>query len=330
MGINRSQFKKILNNIDQKRLRNQQRHYDRKDTVYKQLPGLKAIDERIATLSSGATRKVIKNPARREEIMTTLRSEIGTLTKQKEALLIDHGYSIDYLKPLFDCKDCEDTGFVEGERCHCLKNELMNFAYGQSNLGHILSQENFSTYSLDYYSAKAAAEGKKSPKDIASRNYKICCDFAAKFGQNYSNLLLHGQAGLGKTFLCNSIAKEVLDQGHSVIYLTAFHLFKLISEYRFRNEDDQVSYDDIQAIYDCDLLIIDDLGTENSNSFTTSELFSLINSRLLDEKPVVISTNLSPNTLGTQYTDRIVSRIIGNYLSLGFIGSDIRLQKKFS
>jgi DNA replication protein DnaC len=262
--------------------------------------------------------------------MTTLKAEISTLTRQKEALLIDHGYSSDYLKPLFDCKDCEDTGFVEGERCHCLQNELMNFAYGQSNLGHILSQENFNTYSLDYYSAEALVKGKKSPKDIASRNYKICYDFAAKFGQTYSNLLLHGQAGLGKTFLCNSIAKEVLDQGHSVIYLTAFHLFKLISEYRFRNDDDQVSYDDIQAIYDCDLLIIDDLGTENSNSFTTSELFSLINSRLLDEKPVVISTNLSPNTLGTQYTDRIVSRIIGNYLSLGFLGSDIRLQKKFN
>lgn len=330
MGINRSQFKKILNNIDQRRLRNQQLHYDRKDKVYKQLSGLKVIDERIASLSSGATRKIIENPTRRDEIMTTLQSEIRGLSAQKEALLIDHGYSADYLKPIFNCKDCQDTGFIEGERCHCLQDELMTFAYGQSNLGHVLDLENFNTFSLDYYSSDPTIEGKKTPQDMASRNYRICHDFAVKFGQSYSNLLLHGQAGLGKTFLCNSIAKEVLDQGHSVIYLTAFHLFRLISDYRFRNEDDLISYDDIQAIYDCDLLIIDDLGTENSNSFTTSELFSLINSRLLDEKPVVISTNLSPNTLGTQYTDRIVSRIIGNYLSLGFIGTDIRLKKKFS
>lgn len=329
MSINRTQFKKILATIEQRRLRNQQLHYERKDSLYKSYPELKATDERIASLTSGATRKIIEAPARKEAIMASLQEEIQALSKKKEAVLTAAGYDKDYLKPIYDCKDCGDTGYVEGERCHCLRKEMMRYAYGQSNIGDILNQENFDTFSLDFYS-EHGQDGRKSPRAIAERNYRICQDFALNFDlADKRNLLLHGQAGLGKTFLCNAIAKEVLGQGHSVIYMTAFHLFRVIGAYRFRNEGEPVTYDDIQAIYDCDLLIIDDLGTENANSFTTSELFSLINSRLLDGKPVVISTNLTPNTLGSQYTDRIVSRILGSYLSLGFIGSDIRIQKKF-
>ena len=330
MGIDRSQFKKILNIIDQRRLKNQQLHYERKDRLYREFTELKTIDEKIASLSSGATRRMMENPGHRDTIMAELQTEIQTLTRRKESILLDAGYSSDYLKPIYDCHDCEDTGYINGEKCHCLKEEIMKYAYGQSNLSHVLAIENFETFSLDYYSDTPLKEGQKSPKSIAQRNYKICYDFSLNFGKSNTNLLLFGQAGLGKTFLCNAIAKEILDQGHSVIYVTAFHLFKMISAYRFRKDDDPVSYEDIQAIYDCDLLIIDDLGTENSNSFTTSELFSLLNSRLLDEKPVVISTNLNPSSLTDQYSDRIASRIIGNYLTLGFVGSDIRIKKKFN
>jgi len=330
MSISPSQFKKILTKIDQKRLKNQQVHYNRKDSLYKTFPELKATDDAIASLTTGATRQIIENPTRRDQIQASLQQEIKALSKKKEDLLVANGYDPDYLKPLFDCKDCGDTGYVDGVRCHCLQKELMHYAYGQSNIGEVLRKENFDSFLLDFYSDQSPAADRKSPREMAARNYKVCYDFAVNFTkESKNNLLLHGQAGLGKTFLCNAIAKEVLDQGYSVIYLTAFHLFRIIAEYRFRNDDDQISYDDLQSMYDCDLLIIDDLGTENANSFTTSELFSLINSRLLEDKPVVISTNLTPGTLGQQYTDRIVSRILGSYLSLGFTGSDIRIQKKF-
>lgn len=329
MGVNRSQFKKIINIIDQKRLRNQQIHYERKEKLYSDFPELQATDERIARLSSGATMKIIENPGRREEIMATLQQEIKSLTAKKEAVLADNGYDPDYLKPLYDCKDCDDTGYVDGIRCHCLQNEILKFAYGQSNLDHTLQEENFDTFSLEYYSPDAPAPDLESPREMATLNYRACYDFAVNFGTRFNNLILYGQAGLGKTFLCNCIAKEVLDHGFSVIYLTAFQLFRMIETYRFHNDEDQVSFDDIQAIYDCDLLIIDDLGTEINNAFTTSELFSLINSRLLDEKPIVISTNLNPKGWTDQYSDRIVSRIIGHYLSLEFTGTDIRLQKQF-
>lgn len=329
MGISRSQFNKILNTINQKKIRNQQTYNARKDVLYKDFPEFKTIDERIASISMGATRKVLASPGQRAAIMEKLTSEIHTLSKRRQTLLESNNFPSDYLEPIYDCHDCEDTGFVEGERCHCLQKEIMKFSYGKSNLTHTLSSENFDHFSLDYYSNDVPEGESKSPRAIAKRNYKTCYNFASHIGTHSNNLLLHGKAGLGKTFLCNCIAKEALDQGFNVIYLTAFQLFRLIREYRF-NYDTDLSIDDIDAVYQCDLLIIDDLGTEGSNSFTTSELFSLINDRLLNEKPVVISTNLSPNELVNQYSDRIISRVLGHYLSLKFLGSDIRLQKKFS
>ncbi len=329
MGLNRSQFNKIRNIIDQRKLRNQQNHYQRKETVYGLFPELKTMDQRIAALSSGATRKIIENPTDKDRIMSVLKSEIQEISAKKSALLEANGYPEDYLKPIYDCALCEDTGYVDGERCRCLINEILKFSYGQSNLAHIMQEENFDTFDLTYYSDQSPDSNQESPREIASLNYKTCYDFAVNFGKEYNNLILYGQAGLGKTFLCNSIAKEVLDRGFSVIYLTAFQLFRLIETYRFHNGDDQVSYEDIQALHDCDLLIIDDLGTEVNNAFTTSELFSIINNRLLTEKPIVISTNLDPKGWTQHYSDRIVSRIIGHYLSLGFVGSDIRVQKKF-
>lgn len=328
MSIGQAQFKKILGTIDQKRLRNQQLHYDRKAKLYAAYPRLQQLDETIAEKSSSITRRILERPGSREALMKELHDTIHDLSQEKATLLEAAGYPSDYLKPIYDCYDCHDTGFIEGDRCHCLKKELIRFSYNQSNLSHVLAEENFDTFSLNYYSEAPIDSGKKSPREMASRNYKACYSFATNFSASYNNLILHGQAGLGKTFLCNAIAKEVLDQGYTVIYMTAFNLFRTIENYRFHNDEGQLQPEDIAAIYECDLLIIDDLGTEVTNAFTNSELFSLINSRLLEQKPIVISTNLNPSSWTNVYSDRIVSRIYGNYLSLGFVGQDIRLKKR--
>lgn len=327
MSLGRSQFNRILNIIDQRRLKNQQLHQERKDQLNKLIPELASIDRDISSTSMSLTRDIIANPDRREEIAETLKRSVKSLAAQKQQLLLDAGYPQNYLEPIYTCSDCKDTGFINNEKCHCLKKEIINFAYAQSNLDHILKSENFEHFSLDVYSDQVDSNIGKSPRDIAARNHKVCYNFTADFGKTFDNLILYGQAGLGKTFLCNCIAKELLDHSKSVIYLTAFNLFKLLENYRFHNDESGISYETIQEIYQCDLLIIDDLGTELNNAFTTSELFSLINARLLDEKPIVISTNLSPNGLANQYSDRIVSRIFGNYKVLNFIGSDIRLQQ---
>lgn len=327
MALGRSQFNRILNIIDQRKLRNQQLHQERKDAVYKALPVLHELDVEISSLTMSMTREIIQNPDRREQITESLKQRVQSLSADKKQLLEDAGYPSDYLDPIYTCSDCQDTGFIDNEKCHCLKKEMINYAYAQSNLDHILEEENFDTFNLGFYSTENDPDIGKSPRDIAERNYKVCYNFTADFGKTFDNLILYGQAGLGKTFLCNCIAKELLDHGKSVIYLTAFNLFKLLENYRFHNEESEIAFETIQEIYRCDLLIIDDLGTELNNTFTTSELFSLINVRLLDEKPIVISTNLSPSGLANQYSDRIVSRIFGNYKVLNFIGSDIRLQK---
>lgn len=327
MGLTKSQFKRILNTIDQRRLKNQQIHYKRKDDLYTKYPELQKIDETISSSSTQITRMIVENPQKRDELLSDLKNHIKILSEQKKSILTQAGFTSDYLKPIYSCCDCQDTGFIENQKCHCLKQDIIDFSYNQSNLEHVLSKETFDNFSFDYYSSTVDEKIGKSPRAIAERNYKVCYSFATQFGNKYNNLILYGQAGLGKTYLCNCIAKEVLDSGYTVIYLTSFSLFKLLENYRFHNDEGQVTMEEIQTIYSCDLLIVDDLGTEINNAFTTSELFNLINTRLLDHKPIVVSTNLSPSGWSQQYSERIVSRIIGNYLSLGFIGSDIRLKQ---
>lgn len=225
------------------------------------------------------------------------------------------------------CPDCRDTGYVNGRRCHCFEQAAINLVYTQSNLKEILERENFSTFSFDYYSADDInpATGRSSletAKDAVAK----CHDFIDHFDSTFSNLYLYGDTGIGKTFLSNCIAKELLDRGHSVIYFTAFQLFDILSKGVFkRDEEALLSH---RNIFDCDLLIIDDLGTELSNSFTTSQLFLCINERILRQKSTIISTNLGMNQLADIYSERVLSRISSNYTLLKLFGADIRILKR--
>ena len=169
-----------------------------------------------------------------------------------------------------------------------------------------------------------------SPKENIKQIYSHCIRFIEQFDDNFDNLIFYGNSGLGKTFLCNCIAKDLLDRGKTVIYLTAFQLFQLFEQVRFNKDDEENSSRNyLDTIFTVDLLIIDDLGTEFSTSLTGSELFNCLNSRLLDKKHTIISTNLSPNDWQKQYSERIVSRIFGHYKALKLIGEDIRIQKKY-
>ncbi|WGX76260.1 ATP-binding protein [Paraclostridium bifermentans] len=145
---------------------------------------------------------------------------------------------------------------------------------------------------------------------------------------NDENMLFYGDTGLGKSFMCNCVAKELLDKGYLVIYQTAFKMFEIIEEYKFKNSDDHITKDNYNNLFDCDLLIIDDLGTELTNSFTNSELFNILNTRLLSGKKTIISTNLSPMQLGDIYAQRIFSRIFDRFRMVKFIGNDLRWEQK--
>ena len=255
------------------------------------------------------------------------------LPQERRALLLrEHGFPENYLDSVYTCPDCRDTGWIGGKHCHCLEKEIISLFYTQSGLSGILQKENFDTFDLSYYRKDLMDEKTgKSSYEIMSGALGTCRTFAQQFqrGAEKNSLLLTGAAGRGKTFLTHCIAKELIDKGHSVIYYSAGELFDLIAKNRFgrgQDEDDQMPDD--QYLSGCDLLIIDDLGTEIVNSFVASQLFRLLNERILNHKSTLISTNLSLAQLSALYSERIMSRITSSFTLLAFFGNDIRLLKK--
>ena len=323
MPLSNSQYDEIFRKYDEKQLASQHQLERRTKDVYARIPALKEIDDAIATCSVEQARRLLDGD---EAALATLREKLSYYRRQKEQLLQEHGLTSDYLKPVYHCPDCKDTGYVNGRRCHCFEQAAINLVYTQSNLKEILERENFSTFSFDYYSADDInpATGRSSLETARDAVAK-CHDFIDHFDSTFSNLYLYGDTGIGKTFLSNCIAKELLDSSHSVIYLTAVELFDAFGNFNDEDDDEGTA---VEYILDCDLLIIDDLGTELSNSFTNSKLFYCINERMLKRRATIISTNLSLGELSSVYSERLMSRITSTYTILKVFGKDIRLQKR--
>ena len=259
--------------------------------------------------------------------LSSLRERNEALSKQKEELLVQAGYPADYLTPVYVCPDCKDTGSVGDERCHCFKQAVVDLLYAQSNLSSVISQENFATFSLDYYDdTQVDPVSNMTARQNMRRNLDAAHSFVKDFDRDFQNLLLYGAPGLGKTFLSHCIAKELLSTAHTVLYLTAYELFDILGK-SFR-EDDRETAATSEHILDCDLLIIDDLGTELATAFTMSRLSLCINERFLNRRSTIISTNLGVQELKNQYGERNFSRIFSSYKPLSFFGKDIRLKKK--
>ena len=283
-----------------------------------------AVDDAIATCSVAQAKKLLDGDTM---ALNTLKEQIASYRSEKKDLLKKAGLSADYLETSYECPDCKDTGFIDGKRCHCFTQAAIDLVYTQSNLKSILLRENFSTFSFDYYSDKDInpATGLSSlatAKDAVAK----CHDFIDHFDDTFSNLYFYGDTGIGKTFLSNCVAKELMDHGHSVIYFTAFQLFDILSKGVFAKDEEAIAAN--ENIFTCDLLIIDDLGTELTNSFTTSQLFLCLNERILHRKSTIISTNLGLSQLTDLYSERILSRIMDNYVLIKLFGEDIRMQKR--
>lgn len=334
MSLNASDFNKILRTYDYKQAKNRQIHVQRQQDIFTNFPRIKEIHESIGNIGVQSIRETMKYPHKKEEIKKRLQQDIDILNTEKGQLLEDYGYAKDYLELIYDCHDCKDTGYIGNQKCHCLQQALINYSYAQSNIATILEKENFSTFSFDYYSKNIIGNQPISPYDNMKLIYEDCHTFANSFSTDISsletgnkNLILYGPSGLGKTFLCNCIAKKVLDSGHTVIYLSAYQLFRLFENFRFHTDEEIVSHDEIENVFSCDLLIIDDLGTEYINAVTSAELFNCLNTRILNDKATVISTNLLQKQWRDSYSERTVSRILGYYKPLRFFGNDIRLAK---
>lgn len=303
------------------------RRYQR---IIEAIPEYAALEEQLATGSIAyAKSALLGSPAP----MDKLEQENKQIIQQKQKLLAQHGFPPDYLEPVYACADCQDTGYIGNEKCHCLKQAIVNFLYSQSNLSSILEEENFSAFEASYYPDDWTEESTGlTPYDNILRVLGECRLFIENFEQKQGGLLLYGNTGVGKTFLCNCIAKELLDASHTVVYLTAFQLFDILERYKFNRvpEEYPATEEKVHYILDSDLLIIDDLGTESTNSFLASQLYLCVNERLLKQKATIISTNLSLDDLNRLYSERVFSRIISNYRLLKITGTDIRLKKAFA
>ncbi len=258
-----------------------------------------------------------------------LRAHIRSLSEKKAALLAAAGYPKDYLEPHFSCPDCQDTGYIGTRKCHCFRQAVIDLLYTQSNLREFLDKETFSGFSLDFYpTGSVDPVTGLNARQTARRVLDECRKFVENFDTSFENLFLYGDTGLGKTFLSHCIARELLDTTHSVIYFSAFRLFELFADATFGRNSDQMSEELEQHIFDCDFLIIDDLGTEMTNTFVSSQLFLVLNERILRQKSTLISTNLALGTFADTYSERVFSRISSSYTMLKLIGDDIRIQKK--
>lgn len=327
MPLTNSQYDAIMRQYNLIQARNRQASKDRLEEVYAAHPELLAADNAIIDLSSASGPAIIMG----QMSMADYQKQLSALTKKREALLASYGYPQDYLDGVFDCKLCKDTGYIDGKKCHCFSKRAIELLYTQSNVKNITAQENFDTFRLDYYSNDPARVN-KTTNDTPYANMSKILSKAKAFVENFDkandNLLLYGGTGTGKTFLSNCIADSLIKSVHSVIYLTASELFDVFSSPAFKTTDIDDEIPDSHYCLDCDLLIIDDLGTEVQNSFTVSKLFYLLNERILRGKSTIISTNLSLRDLRDQYDERIFSRISSNYRVLYFYGDDIRIKKK--
>lgn len=324
MALNNSQYDAIIRTYEQKQQKTRDdldRHYE---TVYRQVPEYRKIQQQISALSVSQARKLLEGD---EKALLELKAQIRVLANSAKELLVKNGFPSDYLEPSYECKDCKDTGYIGNQKCHCFRKASIDLLYTQSNLKEVLQKENFDSFNFAYYSANHTdPKTDTSSLSNAQRAYDVARDFVNTFGEKMKNLFLYGDTGVGKTFLSNCIAKELIDQSFSVLYLSAFELFDTLAKSRFEKDEDAEEMN--EHIFDCDLLIIDDLGTELPNSFTVSQLFLCLNERLLRGKSTIISTNLSLESLVETYSERTFSRITSNYTILKLTGDDIRIKKK--
>lgn len=322
MSLNKTQYESIIKDYEKTRDRSRHRLEERRDLIYRSIPGYRELEESVAQVSVSLAGAVMDQ---NEGALQELHDAIHNIREHKRKLLAESGYPLDYLEPVYDCPDCQDTGFVCGtnglkEKCHCFRSREIALLYDQSNIREIIASENFSTLSYDYYQGEDLERFQKAAN--------ICQQFVQNFKQDYHNLFFYGTVGTGKSFLSGCIANELLKQGCSVIYFSSSRLFETLAHFSFDMATKEPLYDFYQDLYHCDLIIIDDLGTEITNSFVSSRLFSCLNERHLRKKPTIISTNLSLEEMRNRYSDRVFSRITSNYELCKLTGSDIRMIKK--
>lgn len=303
------------------RLKNQAEQSRRHMEVCTKIPQFAELETQLMKNGTRLLNCILDKKNNFEEI----KASIKELQKKKAELLVANAFSADYTDDIYSCSLCRDTGFVEGRRCVCLKNLIAKHIGANSNLTEFMREQTFDRFDMSLFAGQRTDNGR------VLKVMQVVCDtaltFANSFDATHENLLLLGNAGTGKTFVSSCIANRAIERGKSVYYQTAFRLFELFEGAKFGKGDEDAA-EIVKYVYDVDLLIIDDLGTEFVTQFTSAALFDIINARITSGKSTIISTNLSFETLSDTYSQRITSRFVGEYKILQTLGEDIRKIKK--
>ena len=323
MALSNSQYNAIMREYERLQAESRSELRARKEKIYAAVPELRALELKAGSSAMERFRAAVKTGNR--AAVEGFSGELRDLEAERRRLLAEAGYPADALEPRFRCPDCRDTGMADGQRCHCFKARAAELLYSQSGLRRILEHENFDRFSLELYDdQRVITKVGMTERAYMEKQLERCRRYAAGFREKRGNLLFRGNTGVGKSFLSHCIAKELIDQGFAVLYLSAAELFECMASVSMDREEDLSQKDLYDLIFSADLLIIDDLGTEMMNSLTISQFFNLLNARDVPEKGTVISTNLSLTMMRDTYTERITSRILSGYSIIELYGDDLR------
>lgn len=296
---------------------------NRRAKVYAEIPKIKEIDDFIWAGGLSMINAVWTGESP-DMVAASYAARAEEGTREKRRLLEAAGYPHDYLEPQYACPHCKDTGYHDDKLCSCYLSLLANELYAESNMGQLLRAQTFSAFRMDVYDT-TPMEGKVlTPRENMQTIFRACKAFADTFETHHDSLIFYGNPGLGKTFLSSAIANALLEKGISVLYQSAGQVFDILADARFNRGDSDANRFLKEQLLKVELLIIDDLGTEFINGMTEADLFYVVNSRILAEKSTIISTNMQLKDLSRQYSDRLLSRILGHYTPLYFYGKDIR------
>lgn len=320
MGYDKSIHEAVIEKLQKRRAEAEQTVEKRKKQIYGIIPRIEEIDRALAAININLINDILNSKAGKNKVRQYKKQSID-LQAEKAELLASNGFPIDYIIVRYRCPKCKDKGFIGPDRCSCFEAEFKKELYYRSNLGSMLSHQTFESFNINYYSDDVNKKYSISPRENMEFILKYCKDYIENFSKGSSNLLFTGDTGLGKTFMSSCIAKEIINKGFGVIYDSVHNIITVLENERFNRDTGGI---DPKTYYETDLLIMDDLGAEFNTQFSEAALYNLLNSRLIAHKPIIISTNLSPEELNSTYHSRIVSRLGGEFEFLPFFGNDLR------
>ncbi len=322
MGYNKENYRRIRAEFENKYRIARDEADRRREEVWRSVPGVRELDRELGRVGLEIMEAVMSSGGDTGALVAAIRKKNERLQEKRRELLVRGGYPDDYTDVRYACDHCHDSGYANGRMCECMRRELIIAGCESSGIGQLMREQNFDNFSLEYYSKNIQTYSEME------RVLSVAFKFANNFTETGSgNLALIGGTGLGKTHISSAIARRVIERGYDVSYVSAQGLISDFEKDRFGNSSTSGGGGEVSRYFECDLLIIDDLGTEMTNQFVVSCLYNVINTRLNLRKSTIINTNLSPRELEARYTERIASRIIGEYKYLRFVGTDVRAQK---